>query len=202
MHGAKSAAFRVLYKDNHLLAVDKAPGVLCQGDCSGDEDLFSMVREWLRASERKPGQAYLASLHRLDRPVSGVVLFATTSKAATRMSLAFKSREVDKRYHALLPPPRQLHADRGIIPARGDDGQLDWRAVRTDARGLLLEVSIRTGRKHQIRRQLASHLSPIVGDVRYGSAMRASRLFLHATSVAFAHPVSREPMHLSSECDF
>ncbi|MEW6669698.1 MAG: RluA family pseudouridine synthase [Thermodesulfobacteriota bacterium] len=196
---------QVLYEDNHLIAVRKPAGVLVQGDRSGDPTLMDTVKEYIRRKYGKPGKVFLGLVHRLDRPVSGVVLFARTSKAAARLSGQWRSRSVKKVYWALVHgvmDPRAGTLSSHLL--RGPEGTVLTAAEHPEARQALLEyrthhvagglslveVVLRTGRKHQIRAQLASKGCTIVGDTRYGAppipGKREIRLF--ARSLTFSHP--------------
>ncbi|MCC8190693.1 MAG: RluA family pseudouridine synthase [Planctomycetes bacterium] len=211
-----------IYSDNHLLAADKPSGLPSQPDASGDPSLDELAKDYLRRTCHKPGAVYLGLLHRLDRPTSGVVVMARTSKAASRMAAAFRDRQVEKRYLALVacraaPDPTGRLEDHlapiasgGMrVAAAGDPGARPARlayqtlAVREDGRQALLAVDLETGVKHQIRCQLAWAGLPVVGDFRYGPNGRPARptavaggraILLHARRVAFTHPVRREPV--------
>jgi 23S rRNA pseudouridine1911/1915/1917 synthase len=198
----------VLFEDNHLIAVFKPAGLLTQADATGDASLLEMTRAWLKEKYKKPGNVFLGLVHRLDRPVSGVVLFAKTSKAAGRLSEQFRLRSLKKEYLALvesgLEPFGTLshfvrwENDRAIASGDESDGgkaaRLSYR-VRDSARGLsLIEISLETGRKHQIRSQFAAAGFPIVGDKRYGSGIvfQSKGIGLMALRLQFSHPVKRE----------
>lgn len=199
----------ILYEDNHLLAVAKPGGVLVQGDRSGDETLLSRVRDYLREKYAKPGRVYLGLVHRLDRVTSGVILLARTSKAAGRLSRAFREGEVRKAYLAVVEGNFPLEAGilrhylfwdekKGRSLVREDPAEGFREAVtgfEILARGLEYSVLLlfpETGRKHQLRAQL-SHLGhPVVGDRRYGSRRRVEggrAILLHALALSLKHPV-------------
>jgi 23S rRNA pseudouridine1911/1915/1917 synthase len=201
----------VLFEDNHLLALDKPAGLLTQSAEAGDDNLLERAREYLRLVGDKPGKAYVGLVHRLDRNVSGVVVLARTSKAAARLTKAFAGREVDKRYVAVV---EGLTAPQGELCDRLDVDEASRRSVRRDGgqearlsyeragdsggRSLLI-VRLHTGRRHQIRAQLALADHPIVGDPLYGKRSDLiGRPALHALSVAFEHPVRREPLIVSA----
>jgi 23S rRNA pseudouridine1911/1915/1917 synthase len=203
---------RILLEDNHLLVVDKPAGLLTQAAHAGDDCLLERGREYIRIRYGKPGQVFLGLVHRLDRNVSGLVVLARTSKAASRLSSAFASRTVDKRYMAVVvgrPLERAELVDR-LSPraeGRGVERRQDGKEARlrfdrlahTSAHAAL-EVELFTGRKHQIRAQLALAGHPIYGDPLYGEPVRTLRRpALHAHHLAFEHPVRREPVTLSSQ---
>jgi 23S rRNA pseudouridine1911/1915/1917 synthase len=205
----------VIYQDNHLIAVHKPAGLLTQGDRTGDPNLLDEVKAWLAREYDKPGRVFLGLLHRLDRPVSGLVLFAKTSKAAARMSQLFRERAIDKRYHARLegviePAAGRLQhhlvrqADglsmRALSAATPDSQQasLRYRTLETGGRGCSVEIELETGRKHQIRVQFARVGHPILGDRRYGAhnSIVGEGIALSAVRLAFVHPVTKQPLTL------
>lgn len=209
----------VLFEDNHLLAVNKPAGLLVQGDRSGDATLLDAARSYLKAKYDKPGNVYLGLVHRLDRNVSGVVLLARTSKAASRLSAQFRDGSVEKNYLAVTAGcPEPGTGDlvswlagsgdkRGVTraslePFSGAKESLLRYHVRDSQRGWsLVEVRPVTGRRHQIRAQFALAGHPLLGDVKYGSAQRLSghRLALHAYSLKVAHPVGGHPVVFTAD---
>jgi 23S rRNA pseudouridine1911/1915/1917 synthase len=214
----KNADLVVLYEDNHCLAVLKPAGVLTMGDKTGDETLLEMARRYIKHKYRKPGNVYLGVVHRLDRPVSGVVLFARTSKAAARLSEQFRSATVRKLYWACVegrPNDRsgtledRLVKDRKrnvVTPAGESDleggrsSAIEYRVIEVRKRNTLLKITPLTGRSHQIRVQLASRGMPIVGDKKYGAARAwgRGRIALHAAELEFEHPVKRERIRVTA----
>lgn len=205
----------VLYEDNHLLAVSKAPGEIVQGDRTGDEPLVETCKAYIKEKYSKPGAVFLGVAHRLDRPVSGVVLFARTSKALTRLNDAFRHRDdLEKVYLALVEgrPKRPAatlthHLLRNMdqnksYPVRegtkeAKEAVLEYRVVAQPTEGqTLLEIHLHTGRHHQIRAQLAAIGCPIVGDVKYGAShpLPDASIALHARLLSLTHPVRREPI--------
>ena len=210
-------SLHVLYEDNHCLAVDKPAGLLTMGDHTGEPTLVDAAREYLRRKYHKPGNVFVGVVHRLDRPVSGVVLFARTSKAAGRLSEQFRVRSVDKTYLALVEgrvaPPEGILEDRlakdrvrnvvSVVDEDDDDGQdcvLEYRRLRQMGRLTLVEIHPQTGRSHQIRVQLAARGWPIAGDRKYGSKINVEGFIgLHASSLNFQHPVSKQTVTVSAE---
>ena len=200
---------RVLYEDNHLIIVNKAPGEIVQGDKTGDVPLSELVKQYVKEKYAKPGAVFLGVVHRLDRPVSGVVVFARTSKALARLNAMFREGRVRKTYHAITsarPPEdeatlvhwlvRNERQNKSYAYAREKPGAkravLDYRLVGRSERYALLAVQLHTGRHHQIRCQLAAIGCPIRGDLKYG-APRSNpdgSICLHARSVEFEHPVT------------
>ena len=207
----------ILHEDNHLLAVDKPAGRLVQGDRSGDPTLLDDCRAYLKAKYEKPGNVYLGLVHRLDRPVSGVVLLARTSKAASRLSARFREGEAHKTYLAVVEgcPERREAELVHWLSARGDvsgrtrceaspfagakESVLRYRVLSSGARSLV-RVEPVTGRRHQIRVQLAAAGCPIVGDRKYGAPMPLPdrRVALHARRLEIAHPVGGRIMRFEA----
>ena len=209
---------QVLYEDNHLIAVAKKAGDIVQGDKTGDVPLSDLVKDYLKAKYQKPGNVYLGVVHRLDRPVSGVVLFAKTSKALPRLNKMFAEHEaVRKAYLAIVanrPPQPEgtlthwLTRNEKQNTARAYDREvpnskkavLDYRLVAQSERYFLLEVTLHTGRHHQIRCQLAKIGCPIKGDLKYG-APRSNpdgSISLHAWRLTLEHPVSHMPLTIEA----
>ena len=203
----------VLYEDNHLLVVVKPPNLPTQGDSSGDDDLLSILKGYIGNKYQKPGAVYLGLVHRLDRPVGGAMVFARTSKAAARLSRAFADHEQDKRYLAVLQGnlagPRTFEdwlkkfpdGMVRVVPPHADGGKLArlTTAPLCIRDGLTLsEVRLYTGRAHQIRVQHAHAGLPLWGDARYGGGRPGQQIALWAASLAFEHPVRREPMVFTS----
>ena len=204
----------VLYEDNHLLVVVKPANLPVQADSSGDDDLLSIMKRYIGHKYQKPGAVYLGLVHRLDRPVGGVMVFARTSKAAARLSKAFSGHDLDKRYLAVLQgelsAPRELEdwlkknsADGMVrVVAPGTEGGKPAR-LRTEPlasrEGLTLaEVRLYTGRAHQIRVQHAHVGLPLWGDARYGGGRPGQQIALWAWSLSFEHPVRHEPMRFTA----
>jgi 23S rRNA pseudouridine1911/1915/1917 synthase len=208
----------VLYEDNHLLAVNKPAGLLVQGDRSGDESLLDVAGSYLKHKYDKPGNVYLGLVHRLDRNVSGVVLLATTSKSAGRLSGQFRDGTVDKVYQAVVVgrPPAGGDQLRSWLSAKGDsrgvtraeqevfpgarESLLGYNVVESRGGWSLVEVKPVTGRRHQIRAQFALAGHPLLGDVKYGSQRRLAdhRIALHALSLTVSHPVGGKMLTLTA----
>ncbi|GAB6904300.1 Pseudouridine synthase [Desulfosarcina cetonica] len=199
----------VLYTDNHLLALYKPAGLLVQGDRTGDVSLLELGKQWLKVRYAKPGQVFLAMVHRLDRPVAGVVLFARTSKAAARLSAQFRERRVEKRYLAVVAG--RLGGESGrlvdhierrdrrsrVVPAPTPQSQaarLRYTVLARDDRRTLLQVDLETGRRHQIRIQLAHAGHPLLGDLRYGAGepLPGRQIALLAHVLCVDHPTRDE----------
>lgn len=205
--------FHILYEDNHILVIEKKPGVLSQGDKSGDPNLVDLIKQFLKVKYNKPGDVYLGLLHRLDRPVGGVMVFAKTSKAMMRLHDQIKSRNVTKLYLAVSEfLPRKLEGtlehyllkdtDQNITSVHDREvpgskiAQLHYKHIGSAEGKHLFEVRLVTGRSHQIRVQMAHIGCPLLGDVKYGSPLEkpAYVLALYAFSLSFSHPTLREPM--------
>ncbi len=204
-------ASRILYEDNHLLAFHKPSGVLVQIDNKTDFSLETLIKSFLKERDQKPGNVYLGVVHRIDRPVSGLVIFAKTSKALARMNELFKLRSMEKTYMALVKnKPQQLsgtiqsflYKDPKTNKSKSFDKEFNGsKTAKTSYTYLassdswhLLEVKPYTGRHHQIRVHLAKLGCPIGGDLKYGSARSNSdgSIYLHAESLQFEHPVTKE----------
>ena len=208
---------QVIYEDNHILVVNKAPGEIVQGDKTGDVPLSDLVRQYIKEKYQKPGNVFLGVVHRLDRPVGGLVIFARTSKALSRLNRMFANGEVHKTYWAITPIPNsqlltpnssllthwltrneqqnKSYAHDHEVPG-SKKAQLRLSCLAVGDRYQLLEVQLLTGRHHQIRCQLAAIGCPIKGDLKYGSPRSNpdGSISLLARSIAFTHPVSGEEL--------
>ncbi len=208
---SNSKNLQVLFEDNHLIVVNKRPGDIVQGDKTGDTPLSDVVKEYLKVKYGKPGNVYLGVVHRLDRPTSGIVVFAKTSKALPRLNKLFSEGKTQKTYWAVVskaPPkneaslvhwlvrnPKQnksyahnkevLHSKRAI---------LDYKVLKALDKYYLLEIDLKTGRHHQIRAQLATIGANIKGDLKYGAerSNKDGSIHLHARKLTLEHPVKKE----------
>ncbi len=208
---------QVIYEDNHIIVVAKRSGEIVQGDKSGDRPLTEDVKAYLKEKYAKPGLVFLGVVHRLDRPVSGLVVFARTSKALSRLNEMFRNGSIHKTYWALVqtPPPAEegelihwltrnerqnkSYAYRNEVPG-SKKAVLRYRVIGQTDRYTLLEIQLLTGRHHQIRCQLAAMGCPIRGDLKYG-APRSNpdgSISLLARSIEFVHPVSKEIIRLEA----
>ena len=205
---------QILYEDNHLLAINKQAGQIVQGDKTGDRSLPDDIKDYLRMRDNKPGNVFCGVVHRLDRPVSGAVVFAKTSKALSRMTVMIQRHEIQKTYWALCkaaPPAeegtltdwllRNEKQNKSYVVAPGTDRAkeaiLDYRLIGITKGGYhLLEIDLHTGRHHQIRCQLAHMGCVIRGDLKYGAARSNpdGSISLHARQINFVHPVRKEPL--------
>jgi 23S rRNA pseudouridine1911/1915/1917 synthase len=205
--------FSVIYEDNHLIIVNKKSGVLVQGDDTGDEPLSELVKEYIKEKYNKPGNVFAGVIHRLDRPVSGLVALAKTSKALERMNALFRDKEITKTYWAVvtnrpgIEEAKLIHwlvkdKDRNTTKAyakenkNGLRSELDYKLLSSKNGYHLLEVKPLTGRPHQIRSQLSAIGCPIHGDLKYGhpEANGDGSICLHARKLEFIHPVKKEPL--------
>lgn len=202
---------QILYEDNHLIVVNKRVGDIAQGDNSGDKPLPEVVKEYLKEKYNKPGEVFLGVVHRLDRPTSGLILFAKTSKALTRMNDLFSSRETQKTYWAVVKNKPEKEEDVLVhfikrnqknntskahskeVP-ESKKASLAYRLIAKLDNYYVLEIELHTGRHHQIRAQLQAIGSPIKGDLKYGfdRSNPDGGIHLHARKLVFTHPVSKE----------
>jgi 23S rRNA pseudouridine1911/1915/1917 synthase len=209
--------FQVIYEDNHLIAVNKPGGMLVQGDETGDVPLSELVKDYLREKYNKPGNVFCGVIHRLDRPVSGLVLLAKTSKALERMNEKFREKDITKTYLAIVGRKPESHngtliqwllkdGKRNITSASNSDkkggqrAELSYSLVSAINDDYLLKVVPVTGRSHQIRVQLSAMGCPINGDLKYGSNRSAfeGTIALHSQMLEFIHPIKNEPITLKA----
>jgi 23S rRNA pseudouridine1911/1915/1917 synthase len=213
LEGLKDLA--VIYEDNHLIAVSKQPGQPVQPEPGKPVSLEEEVKEYLKKKYEKSGEVFLGVIHRLDMPVSGIVLFARTSKALVRMNELFQARKIEKYYVAKVQhrPP----AEKGLLVnwlkrdenknftkaftsevSKGLKAELSYELLRSSRTQALLKLQLHTGRKHQIRAQLSAAGCPIAGDIKYGatSPLKNGMICLHAAELVFEHPVKKEILRL------
>ena len=207
----------VLYEDNHLIVINKKSGDIVQGDKTGDKPLPDYVKDYLRDKYNKPGNIFCGVIHRLDRPVSGIVVFAKTSKALSRMNQLFRDKEIQKTYWALVENKPTKSSDRlenyllknqqknksraYLKPENGAlKAVLDYQVLKNLNRYTLLEVKPITGRHHQIRVQLSQMGSVIKGDLKYGAkrSNKDASICLHAREISFIHPVKKEAVKITA----
>lgn len=205
--------FTVLYEDNHLLIVNKSAGILSQSDATGDKSLVDLGKDYIKDKYKKPGAVFLGLVHRLDRPVSGVVVLARTSKSLERMNALFRNKETEKIYWALVskkPPSAEGTLNDWLLkdPAKNrttafkvekpgsQHATLSYKLLAHGSGVYLLEVRPLTGRPHQIRVQLSGMGCPIKGDKKYGDAgaNEDGSIYLHARELTFVHPVRKVPL--------
>lgn len=208
---------QVIYEDNHIIIVNKSSGEIVQGDKTGDTPLVEHVRTYIKEKYNKPGNVFCGLTHRLDRPVSGVVIFAKTSKALERINNMLKNHEIKKTYWAIVKnPPKQSEGTLVNYLVRNEKqnksyayptekpnskrAELNYKVIGKSDNYTLLEVNLITGRHHQIRCQLAAMGCPIKGDLKYGFARSNpdGSISLHARSVEFTHPVSKELIYVEA----
>jgi 23S rRNA pseudouridine1911/1915/1917 synthase len=204
---------QVLHEDNHIIVINKRVGDLVQGDKTGDKPLSEIVKDYIKDKYNKPGEVFLGVVHRLDRPTSGIVVFAKTSKALTRLNELFSKRETQKTYWAVVKnkPPKsedtlvhflkrneKSNSSKAHTKEVPDSkrASLDYKIIKELNNYFALEINLHTGRHHQIRAQLSAIGSPIKGDLKYGfdRSNPDGGIHLHAQKLAFIHPVSKEEL--------
>ncbi len=214
----KMSNINILYEDNHLIALNKSVSDLVQGDNTGDKSLDIKVKEYLKNLYKKPGNVFLGVIHRLDRPVSGVVVFARTSKALSRMNRLFQEKQIKKKYWAIVsenPPVEEGRLNHFLVrkpnlnksfaystAKRGSkEASLSYRLMGRTKNYFFLEIDLHTGRHHQIRCQLAKIGCPIRGDLKYGSRRSnpGGGISLHAREIEFIHPVLKKELKIIAD---
>lgn len=202
---------QIVFEDNHLLIINKQSGQLVQGDKTGDESLLDSLKKYIKVKEHKPGNVFLGLVHRIDRPTSGCVIYAKTSKALTRLTVMVKNREIKKTYWAVVPKTEipksqklkhylkknEKNNKSTVFPKPTDGAKeaiLNYNIIKVLDNFQLLEIDLETGRHHQIRAQLSKIGAPIKGDLKYGAARSNpdGGIHLHARKLEFKHPVSQE----------
>ncbi len=206
---------QILHEDNHIIVVNKRVGDIVQGDKTGDKPLSEIVKEYIKDKYKKPGEVYLGVVHRLDRPTTGIVVFARTSKALTRLNELFKNRETKKKYWAIVKnkPPKiedtlihylKRNEKNNTSKAHSNEvpeskiANLDYTVFQELTNYFALEINLHTGRHHQIRAQLSAVGSPIKGDLKYGfeRSNPDGGIHLHARQLEFVHPVTKAEMNI------
>ncbi len=206
---------QILHEDNHLIVVNKRVGDIVQGDKTGDKPLSDVVKEYIKDKYNKPGEVFLGVVHRLDRPTTGIVVFARTSKALTRMNELFSNRETQKTYWAIVKNKPQNSEDKLIHYIKRNEknntskahsnevseskvASLEYKIIKELNNYFALEIHLHTGRHHQIRAQLSAIGSPIKGDLKYGfdRSNPDGGIHLHARKLIFVHPVSKENIEI------
>ena len=208
---------QILYEDNHLIVINKRAGDIVQGDKTGDKPLSDVVKSYIAEKYNKPGNVYLGVVHRLDRPTTGIVLFSKTSKALPRLNKLFAEKSVDKTYWALVknPPPKASDTlvhwlkknpknNKSSAHSKEVNGSkkaiLHYKILKQLDHYFLMEITLETGRHHQIRVQLSSIGCPIKGDLKYGfdRSNPDAGIHLHARYLEFIHPVKKEPVKIEA----
>lgn len=206
---------QVLYEDNHIIVVNKRPGDIVQGDKTGDVPLSEIVKQYVKKKYNKPGKVFLGVIHRIDRPTSGVVVFARTSKALSRLNELFSQKLAKKTYWAIVknkPNKEQGTLEHWLLRntkqnksyahikevSNSKKAILGYQILKKLNNYYLLEIDLKTGRHHQIRAQLAAINCPIKGDLKYGfdRSNKNGSIHLHARSIEFLHPVGKKPISL------
>ncbi len=208
---------QVIYEDNHIIVVNKRAGDIVQGDKTGDKPLSDVVKDYIAVKYNKPGNVYLGTVHRLDRPTTGLVIFSKTSKALPRLNKLFVSKDISKTYWALVKNKPEKETDTLIhwlkknpknnkstayikeVP-ESKKAILHYKIIKKLDNYYLLEVNLETGRHHQIRSQLSSIGSPIKGDLKYGfdRSNKDASISLHARNIKFIHPVSKDNLDITA----
>ena len=204
---------KILYEDNHIIVVEKMPNIPSQGDKTGDIDMLTLIKEYLKEKYNKPGNVYLGLIHRLDRPVGGVMVFAKTSKAAARLSEQVRNKELKKKYLVIVDG--KLEKEKGkledyllkneknnlskVVPEGTKNSKfasLDYEVIKYNEEINLsvLKINLHTGRHHQIRVQFSSRGHSIYGDQKYGTRGRGKQIALWAYSLTIKHPITKEEM--------
>ncbi len=207
----------ILYEDNHIIAVNKRPSDIVQGDKTGDTPLSDFVKKYIKEKYNKPGEVFVGTVHRIDRPVSGIVLFAKTSKALSRLNQMFQTKEIQKTYWAIVKN-RPMHQNGTLVHYLKKNeakniskaftkettgalrSELNYEIIANSDTYFLLKITPLTGRHHQIRVQLSAMGSPIKGDLKYGfdRSNKDASIHLHARKIDFIHPVKKEPISITA----
>lgn len=216
-YGKKTMKINILYEDNHLLVVEKPINVLSQSDNTKDKDLLTLVKEYIKEKYHKPGNVYVGLVHRLDRPVGGIMVFAKTSKGSSRLSEQIKNHKMKKYYLAIVngiikedkgffhDKIKRLPNGSSVVSKEGKDAILDYEVLERNKKKnkTLVKISLKTGRHHQIRVQFSYHQHPLCGDQRYGNQDK-TQIALYAYRLEFYHPITKEKLvftHLPPKID-
>jgi len=210
-------AVDILYEDNHLIIVNKKPSEIVQGDKTGDAPMSDVIKQFIKKRDNKPGDVFLGVTHRIDRPTSGVVIFAKTSKALARLNQMFQDKAIQKTYWAIVKnePPKKEDTLTHFLKKNetknksfvepdekrgGKKSVLNYKIIAKSDNYFLLEIDPKTGRHHQIRAQLSAIKCPIKGDLKYGfdRSNPDGSIHLHARKVSFVHPVSKAPIEVTA----
>jgi len=216
MHSTKDN-LQVLFEDNHMIVINKRVGDIVQGDKTGDKPLSEVVKSFIKEKYNKPGNVFLGVVHRLDRPTSGIVIFARTSKALTRLNEAFRKKEIQKTYWAvvknpvlekegtlinyLIKNPKNNKSTAYSSEKKGTKrAVLHYKTITTHTNYSILEIDLETGRHHQIRVQLSHIGLPIKGDLKYGfnRSNKDGGILLHAREIVFTHPVTKKTTRVTA----
>lgn len=202
----------ILYEDNHIIVVEKKVNVPVQADDSHDKDLLTMIKEYLKEKYHKPGNVYLGLVHRLDRPVGGVMVFAKTSKAASRLSEQMRTKDIKKKYYAVVEGSvkecdtlvdqllKDTKTNMVYVDSRGKEAVLNYKRLKTINNLSLVDIELKTGRNHQIRVQFSSRNTPLWGDQRYNNnAKVGQQIALFSYYLSFVHPTTKELMEFKLE---
>lgn len=202
----------ILYEDNHIIVVEKPINVLVQKDITEDTDLLSMIKDYIKNKYNKPGNVYLGLVHRLDRPVGGIMVFAKTSKAASRLSEQIRTNGFNKIYYAVvlgkLDKEKGIFEDKLIkdtktnivrVSDEGKDSKLEYEVIDFKNNLSLVKIKLLTGRSHQIRVQFASRNHPLFGDAKYNKSSNKEQICLFAKELSFIHPISKERLYFKLE---
>ena len=212
---SNSSNLQILHEDNHLIIINKRVGDIVQGDKTGDKPLSEIVKEYIKTKYNKPGEVFLGVVHRLDRPTSGIVVFARTTKALTRMNELFSNRETQKTYWAIVKNKPLKSEDKLVHFIKRNEknntskafikevpdsklASLEYKIIKNLDNYFALEINLHTGRHHQIRAQLFAIDCPIKGDLKYGAdrSNPDGGIHLHAVKLVFEHPVSKEKLNI------
>lgn len=217
LESAKYIDQQIVFEDNHLLIINKKAGQLVQGDKTGDASLLDLIKDFIKKRDQKPGNVFLGLVHRIDRPTSGLVIYAKTSKALTRLTQMVKNREIKKTYWAvvqktMIPQSQRLvhylqkneKTNKATVFIKATDNAkesiLNYQIIKVLDNFQLLEIDLETGRHHQIRAQLSKIGAAIKGDLKYGAARSNpdGGIHLHARRLEFTHPVTKENLEITA----